>query len=132
MQVVTGRTYRHTPARIHGFERFMLKGRVYPGITETGSGETDGRVYFDLDEDALARLDFFEADEYDRACLRVELADELDDEATTEAYVYVIPRGRADLLSDERWDEARFVSERLDGFLGDTRRWMAGFLGANQ
>lgn len=128
MRTVTGRSFRDVPARLRGFERFMLKGRVYPGISENSSGETLGRVYFDLDEASLARLDFFEADEYERERREVEL----EDETVTEAFVYIIPSGREDLLCSEPWDEAGFISERLDGFLEDTRRWMSGYSDASR
>jgi gamma-glutamylcyclotransferase (GGCT)/AIG2-like uncharacterized protein YtfP len=136
MQAVTGRSFRNTRARILGFERYMLKGRVYPGIIHAASGETDGRIYFDLDENAFARLDHFEADEYDRVCVEVEVeADggvQQKGETRIEAFVYVIPSDRRDLLGDDRWDEQEFVTERLAAYLADTRRWMAGFLDAKK
>lgn len=123
MQTVTGRSFRHAEACLHGFERFMLEGRVYPGVAEAETRSTRGRIYFDLDEDALARLDYFEADDYERRTLYVELADD----SLVPASVYVISDILRDLLIDDVWDEAKFVAEDLENFLKQTRNWMADY-----
>ena len=123
MQAVTCRSFRHAEARLHGFARHMLEGRVYPGVTEAGGCTTEGRVYFDLDEDALARLDYFEADEYVRRTLEVEV----EGESPALAFVYVIPDHLADLATDDVWDEVKFVAEELERFLEQTRNWMSDY-----
>lgn len=123
MQTVTGKTFRHEEARLHGFERFMLRGRVYPGIAESDRSSTEGRVYFDLDEDALARLDYFEAEDYVRQTLYVEVAGS----PLVSASVYVIPDPLRDLMTEEVWDEAKFIAEDLERFLERTRGWMTDF-----
>lgn len=101
----------------------MLKGRVYPGVTEALGCTTEGRVYFDLDEDALARLDYFEADEYVRRTVEVEV----EGASPAQAFVYVIPEHLADLATDDAWDEAKFVAEDLERFLEQTRNWMSDY-----
>jgi gamma-glutamylcyclotransferase (GGCT)/AIG2-like uncharacterized protein YtfP len=126
METVTGRSFRHAVAQLRGFERFMLKGRIYPGVLEARGRMTSGRVYFDLDEDAISRLDYFEADEYDRRKVEVEL----DDKTIAPASVYAIPDRLESLMSDVEWDEAKFVAHELDGFLEQTRNSMLGYVAA--
>jgi gamma-glutamylcyclotransferase (GGCT)/AIG2-like uncharacterized protein YtfP len=126
MQTVTGRSFRHAVAHLQGFERFMLKGRVYPGVTETEGCVTPGRVYFDLDEDAMSRLDYFEADDYVRRTADVRL----EDSSVVPASVYVVPDHLEDLMTDIEWNEDKFVVQDLEGFLEQTRNSMLDYRAA--
>lgn len=113
MGTVSGRQFQNEEARLPGFERFLLKDQIYPGIIQTGHDHTDGRVYFDLDESTLDRCDYFEDDYYLRQTVEVTLADL----TRVEAFVYVIKDTDQSLLSDRPWDEAGFVAEHLDEYL---------------
>lgn len=120
MRVVTGGEHRHAAASLAGFERFLLQGRVYPGIVACAGGATPGRVYFDLGDAALDRLDYYESDEYVRE--RVEVV--LESRERISAFAYVIPPAQRHLVSDRRWDEAAFMAHHLEDFLASTRHSM--------
>lgn len=113
MEAVSGQQFQHAEARLPGFERFLLKDQIYPGVTHTGHNHTDGRVYFDLDQSTLERLDYFEDDYYVRQNADVKFADE----TRVKVFVYVIKDNQLNLLSDRPWDESRFVAEHLDEYL---------------
>ena len=120
MEAVTGRQFQYAESLLPEFERFVLKGQSYPGIIHTGHGSTVGRVYFDIDDESLERLDHFEDDYYVRQIVDVETLDHPE----LKAFTYVIPLDQRDLLSDDPWDESRFVAESLEAFLAWTRRSM--------
>ena len=55
MEALTGARPDSSDAVLDGYERFLLRGRVYPGIVEAGGRWTHGRLYHPLDAAALAR-----------------------------------------------------------------------------
>ncbi len=126
METVTGQMLRNTEAVLCGFERYMLKSKPYPGIVQSKTSSTEGRVYFNLDADALNRLDYFEDDYYVRQVVDLELPDQ----TPLRAFAYVVPAAKHELLSNRSWNERTFVEQQLDGYLAQARRWMESFEGA--
>ena len=121
-RVVRGR-YRGAAARLAGYRRHALVGADYPGAVAEPGAQIPGRVYFDVAAHDLARLDAFEAAEYVR--------DEVDVEVDTDAgpvrvraqvYVYLV----ASRLAPQDWDVDRFEREHLADF---ARRHGAGARG---
>ena len=127
MEAVTGRSHRHAPARLPGYQRLALVDRIYPGIVATPGAVTSGRVYFDLSDRSLRRADFFEADEYVRESVEVVL----EAGASLPAAAYVIAGEHRELTRPEPWDEQAFVEVDLSDYLERTRAWMATFPGAD-
>lgn len=128
MQAVTRLEHRHRRADLAGFARFMLVDRIYPGIVESVGGKAPGRVYFDLDDDAFERLDFFESDEYRRQRVRVQV----EGGALVSAFAYVIRPSHVHLITSEPWDEEAFVATEMRDFLERTRQWMDEFVGSDR
>jgi len=104
-----------------------LVDRIYPGIVATPGAVTNGRVYFDLSDRSLRRVDFFEADEYVRESVEVVL----EAGASLPAAAYVIAGEHRELTRPEPWDEQVFVEVDLPDYLERTRAWMATFPGAD-
>ena len=111
-RVVRGQ-HAQRAARLQGFERRAVRGRTYPAIVACGGGTVDGRLYLDVDDDDLHRLDVFEGDEYERQTLTVRLLDGSAHGVTAQAYAWRDPSGL--LIHD--WDSAWFERHALDGFL---------------
>lgn len=101
----------------------MIEGRPYPGIIHSENASTIGRVYLNVDEDSLRRLDYFEDDYYARQTVDVELSDG----SHIEAFAYVVPASHSKLLSEHLWDEAKFVEVELETYLEQASRWMDNF-----
>ena len=123
MELVSGRAHVHATGRLEGYARFLLVDRVYPGIVPATNASTPGRVYFDVDDEGLARLDWYEADEYDRDEIVVEIAGG----RRIEAWTYVIAPEHHGIVSRDPWDEARFRAEHLQRFLEHVREDMRAF-----
>jgi len=137
------------PVRLYGYERFPVKGHVYPGLVRCGSGNisknknayTDGILLTDLNFREMQRLDWFEGDEYERIDVRVVPLQEEEDQrrettttsqVDTQAFLWVgdnsssdSKTGRAkaiDLLDVDKgdWSYERFRRTNLDWYLQNT------------
>ncbi|MEM9419922.1 MAG: gamma-glutamylcyclotransferase family protein [Planctomycetota bacterium] len=120
MEVVTGQSFRHEHATLNNFERFLISQQVYPGIVPVDGKHVTGKLYFDVDEVSLERLDYFESEVYDRQSVEVQIASG----ESTLAFAYVVSGPHRNLLSDQPWDEATFVEQHLPGFMARARGWM--------
>jgi hypothetical protein len=109
---IVGREVAGRPARLSGYARYRIKGRLYPAIVEAPASEVDGIVYPELDTSELERLDIYEGDLYERRELPVWIG-----EVTIAACTYVLRPEHAHRLSREPWDLARFEREHLASYL---------------
>jgi gamma-glutamylcyclotransferase (GGCT)/AIG2-like uncharacterized protein YtfP len=104
-----------TPGELAGFSVYKVRHGEYPGIVEsTDSAEkVPGKVFFDVPEIALRRLDAYEDAYYERRSLVIRT--ETSGEVTAEAYC--IPSEKAPvLLSGVTWTIEQFEKESLDRF----------------
>jgi len=119
VEAVTGQRFCCARAVLPGFVRFRLRDEVYPAVVARAGAETDGRVWLGVDTRALARLDAFEGQLYERRALPVRG----DGGETFPAWTYVLHPRAHGRLSDEPWDRDAFAARHLAAFL-------AGFRGA--
>lgn len=112
MRAVSGEQVQCADAHLNGFERFMLKDCIYPGIIYTGEGQTRGRIYFDVSTTALQRLDRYEDDGYVRCRVEVHRSDG----TLWPAEVFLLADTERHRLTGEPWDEARFMRDHLADF----------------
>lgn len=118
---VVGESFRSEAAVLPGFEIFRVIGGDYPGIvkSERADAKVPGRVFYDLDEIAIARLDTYEGTFYER--LEVECK-HLDFEGEIHCSSYIIPQLTAEeVLSDEVWTLEWFQAEAQDAYIGRMR-----------
>jgi gamma-glutamylcyclotransferase (GGCT)/AIG2-like uncharacterized protein YtfP len=115
MRLVVGRTLPAEPAVLEGYGRYLVRGQTFPGLVAEAGSSTPGALYRDLDPDAVARLDRFEDDFYERRTVSVTTGAG----ARVSAFAYVVPEGRSEMLSREPWDEVRFARQHLVAFLSD-------------
>ncbi len=112
MAGVTGRAFPMEDATLHGFVRFSIKGKSFPGVLPKGGSSVRGVLYHDLDVDALQRLDDFEDDYYRRQTVTVVTSRN----AAVEAQVYVVEERHHPLLEGP-WDFDEFKRRSLVQFL---------------
>lgn len=128
MEALTGRRFESRAARLDGYRRRMLRGRIYPGLRPAPAECTPGRLYLRLDALTLACLDDFEGHEYERRTVVVDTGD-----ATLAAQTYVLTPASRALLSDALWDPDRFSALHLAAYRERCRRfrraWLARSLG---
>lgn len=117
LTAVTGQQFPSRPAVLRGYDRYRVRGTVYPGVLPEPGTATRGVVYDQLDTDTVARLDAFEGALYDRLRLHVEVDDTPATGSQITAAVYVIrPTARA-RLSPDRWDFLEFRRLHLATYL---------------
>ncbi len=113
MKAVTGKEYKGQIATLVDWVRFRVRGSEYPGIIRMESSSVAGKLYWDLDESAMERLDEFEGERYERVFVQVNTADG----QTVEAWAYAIKDDCRGYLSDEPWDFDRFMQYGFEKFI---------------
>ncbi len=107
-RAVVGREFASAPAAATGFAVHRVRDGVYPVmIRAEAASRVAGLVYFDVDDAALAALDTYESELYDRMTVT------LDAGGTVACQAYVLPPERDDFASGERWVAGRFEREEL-------------------
>lgn len=102
-------------AELAGYTNYRVRGADYPGIVETPESVAlvNGRVFLDVSDTALRRLDAYEDSFYERRTLTVRLADGSE----VEADAYCVPVEKAPvILSNAVWTLAWFEDHALDSF----------------
>lgn len=102
-------------ASLSGFEIRCVRDVVYPGIYASPTAPTPvpGRVYFDVPESALRRLDAYEDEFY----LREEVFPEIAGGVQVAAHAYLVPPEKAAaILSPHGWSLEWFEANGLAGF----------------
>jgi gamma-glutamylcyclotransferase (GGCT)/AIG2-like uncharacterized protein YtfP len=103
------------PAVLSGYANFRVRNADYPGIVEVAdrNAVVSGRVFLEVSDDALRRLDAYEDTFYDRRTIIVRVPDGSELEA--DAYCVPVEKAAA-ILSDEVWTLAWFEANALDRF----------------
>ena len=113
MLAVTGQSIASQPAVLLNYARYRLRDKSFPGIRPEPGAVVDGRVYWRIDRDALARLDSFEDEFYHRETVKIATAD--GKEWAAEAYVMNLVSHS--MLLPEPWSLADFKRDKLAAFL---------------
>jgi gamma-glutamylcyclotransferase (GGCT)/AIG2-like uncharacterized protein YtfP len=119
-QAVVGRSFAAVRGRADGYQIFRVRDVLYPGIIAgIATHSVRGVVYFDVDDESIARLDRFESDFYERRPMEVVC----DDGECRDAHAYIVPTEHRDVLTAEPWNGNDFAAR------GDLARFIAGFAG---
>ena len=119
MAAVTGKDFESIDALASGFQRFLLRGRIYPGMIEVPNGRASGRLYFGVGHQELALLDQFEDDIYVRKVIAVTTGDG----GEFQTFAYIIESANRDALTETPWNREDFVAKHLPGYLSACRRF---------
>lgn len=111
---IVSRPLASVAAVLEDFAREGVQGQRYPGIRREAGAHTPGRLYLNVDDDELARLDAFEGDEYRRESVQVSVTTRDGRFLTLAAEVYCFTNPTR--LTGEPWDPARFERESAAGF----------------
>lgn len=113
MEKVAGNQFASDDAVLAGYRSFLIRGHIYPGMIHTGDSWTGGKVYYHIDDAALARIDAFEGEYYRRVTVRPVL----EDGTELEASGYLLVDSLHYLLSDKPWSEEEFRKKYLRRYL---------------
>jgi len=109
---VTGRMFAAVPARVVGFARRRVRDETYPSLVSAAGAWVDGALLRGVDDGALARLDAYEGDAYERIAVRVRVSDG----TSVDAWLWLLRAAERQRISDEPWDFATFVAQDLRRF----------------
>ncbi len=115
MAHVCDEAYRSQRATLLHYVRRRVSGEVYPAIIAQPGGAVAGVIYFDVSPAAMARLDRFEGDLYQRA--EVAVISDAGESMTTQTYV--IAADSAHKLSDDDWNYEVFMVNHKQIFQDD-------------
>ncbi|KAI5673040.1 hypothetical protein M9H77_13404 [Catharanthus roseus] len=87
VHILLNRVPQYSPAILHGYHRFSIKGRVYPAILPLENKKVTGRVLLGITPPELFILDTFEDVEYERKAVEVQLMDS-SEKLLAETYVW--------------------------------------------
>lgn len=113
MEAVTGRALASAEARAKGFAKFLLKGRICPGMTAVKGATCSGRVYYHIDRRTLDILDAFEDEIYARERIEVEV----EGGQFLQAYAYLIRPQDRECLTTIPWQPDEFMTTHLVRYL---------------
>mmetsp|Transcript_269 Transcript_269/g.734 ORF Transcript_269/g.734 Transcript_269/m.734 type:complete len:151 (+) Transcript_269:126-578(+) len=102
------------PARLVGYSRKSIRGRVYPAIVPQEGGTVEGMLLALRDEKEVTLLDEFEADEYIKQTVEV---DDLDNNTNVFTQAYIWSESLHDMLDDQAWSYSQFEKDHLTTYL---------------
>ena len=111
---VTGLTRPGLPARLTGHAARRIQGAAYPALVPCPGALTEGILYEDVPPSAVALLDAFEGDFYERLLLEITQG---SDGTAAWAGTYVASHPEAPGILPEPWNAAEFARDHLQTFL---------------
>ncbi len=122
--VVLGRRFdpaNALPAWLHGYQRLLVAGECYPALAPRAGGKVTGLLLSGLGDADLARMQFFESEEFEPRACEVELADG----RWVSAQVFLATEALQ--LGEGAWRFDAWLRDHKAAYLERTRAWMAGF-----
>ncbi len=112
MLQAAGQQTHFTTATLKNFFCSKIRDREYPGIIPQAGTIVSGVLYYNLESEAIHRLDVFEGDMYQRKNVDVIT----DTKGSTKAMTYVIKPQHIDLLTGEEWNFEDFLTKGKEKF----------------
>lgn len=112
-RAVVGRTGPSVAGQLTGHEAWKLVGQTFPGLAPAPGRQVNGRIWQEVTETELAKLDVFESGIYDRQLLAVRA----EDGTTLPSWTYIVRPDSRTLLLNEPWNREEFERLHLRDFL---------------
>ena len=113
---LTGKNFRSEDAHIENYIRYKVitsnSYEEYPAIIENSGSNVNGKLLYDIDDESLKIIDFYEGDEYKRVTRPISLSDK----TPIEAFVYVW-NFKYPLVKQVGWHKAFFKNHHLKYYL---------------
>ncbi|KAL1205406.1 AIG2-like protein B [Cardamine amara subsp. amara] len=88
LNVMLNRIPEIAPATLPGFKRFRLKGRLYPCVVPSETGEVHGKIIMGLTADELEKIDWVEGNEYERVTVGV-VRNDNSEKMSVKTYIWI-------------------------------------------
>ncbi|CAA0406380.1 AIG2-like protein A [Arabidopsis thaliana] len=103
INVMLDRTLEIVSATLPGFQRFRLKGRLYPCIVPSEKGEVHGKVLMGVTSDELENLDAVEGNEYERVTVGI-VREDNSEKMAVKTYIW-INKADPDMFGEWNFEE---------------------------
>jgi len=113
MTAVSGESPIGIEARLSGFLRRKVAHEVYPAILPAEGQSVPGRLWLEISDAILERLDRYEGEQYERWDVIVETTTG----GCVAAQTYVLVAEHRHELSKEAWDFTEFLEHHKNGYL---------------
>ncbi|CAL9768090.1 unnamed protein product [Musa acuminata subsp. burmannicoides] len=120
VRVLLKRVPPSSPAILHNYHRFSIKGRVYPAILPIDCKNVAGEVLRGITDQELDVLDSFEDVEYERRAVEVSLVDN-SEKLIVDAYIW---GNKDDPNLYGEWDFEEWKRLHLEDYLVMTTEFM--------
>lgn len=104
---LTGKSFKTARAILVGYKRYSVFDTDYPAIIKDESSEVSGKVLFDVDDESLHIISFFEGDEYEIAASFATVQNK-----KIPVLLFVWKGDKSILVADE-WSKTMFKEESL-------------------
>ncbi|KAI9295134.1 hypothetical protein K502DRAFT_232541 [Neoconidiobolus thromboides FSU 785] len=104
------------PATLKDYKRVTVKGALYPGIYFSDGELTEGKLFKNVTEEDIVKLDRFEGEDYNRTQIVVEVIKDNGSKSKEMAMVYTWIGGE-EKLSNTSWSLETFEKEHLTSFI---------------
>ena len=122
VEALTGNLFTPRPAILHGYSRYIFKGKCYPGIIEDMNGTVEGELYLDIDDRTLSIIDWLEDTIYERHLSTVKAGNEI-----IQAITYVVSEKHKHKLDNTAWRLEKFIENDADIYIqkciGYRKQW---------
>ncbi len=108
---LTGKLFKTSPAVLHGYKIYLVKGSDYPAIFPEKGASTKGNILFNLDDSDIEILTFFEGDQY-----KTEKASILQNGKPLDTNVFIWAKAKNELIEQE-WNINQFRLKSLHYYL---------------
>ena len=118
VKAVAGKTFPAKGGRLNGFAQFAVKDEGQSAMILFPDRVVEGVVYFDVDDESLARVDAFQGNRFERE----EVSVETEEGGWLEAGAYCLKLRRRKILSVDEWDEDDYRDNHLKKVLATCRK----------
>ncbi|KFK26899.1 hypothetical protein AALP_AA8G308000 [Arabis alpina] len=112
-KIMLDRTPEIISATLPGFKRFRLKGRLYPCIVPSETGEVHGKILMGITDEELVNLDTVEGDEYERVTVGA-VREDNSEKLAVKTYIWV-NKDDPDMYGE--WDFEEWKSKHKAKFI---------------
>lgn len=113
MFALTAKQFRQEAAMLYGYACYSLRDRIYPGLIAEKNKQASGVLYYDLDQESIDILDWFE----DKLYIKQLVSVRTPDNKTFPAYAYKIADKYQQLVLERVWDFSLFQQQHLQHYL---------------
>ncbi|VVB09267.1 unnamed protein product [Arabis nemorensis] len=121
-KIMLDRTPEIIAATLPGFKRFRLKGRLYPCIVPSETGEVHGKILMGLTDEELENLDTVEGNDYERVTVGV-VREDNSEKMAVKTYIW-INKDDPDMFGEWDFEEwKRLHKEKFKETFKDIMEW---------